>query len=75
MSSLLGLIQTLCKSLQELSNEDLIQADIALKYVKDAGDKLQYRYVRRKRKMEEGGTREKGENGSLKEDYASSSGS
>ncbi|CAF2265483.1 unnamed protein product [Brassica napus] len=42
MSSLLGLIQTLCKSLQELSNEDLIEADIALKYVKDAGFKIDW---------------------------------
>ncbi|CAG7905383.1 unnamed protein product [Brassica rapa] len=42
MSSLLGLIQTLCKSLQELSNEDLIEADIALKYVKDAGFKVDW---------------------------------
>lgn len=42
MSSLLGLIQTLCKSLHELSNEDLIEADIALKYVKDAGFKVDW---------------------------------
>ncbi|CAH8343286.1 unnamed protein product [Eruca vesicaria subsp. sativa] len=42
MSSLLGLIETLCQSLQELSNEDLVEAGIALKYVKDAGFKVDW---------------------------------
>ncbi|KAF8088542.1 hypothetical protein N665_0538s0037 [Sinapis alba] len=42
MSSLLGLVETLCKSLHELSNEDLIEADIALKHVKEAGFKVDW---------------------------------
>ncbi|CAH8369479.1 unnamed protein product [Eruca vesicaria subsp. sativa] len=42
MSSLLGLIETLCKSLHELSIEDLIGATIALKHVKDAGFKVDW---------------------------------
>lgn len=42
MSSLLGLIETLCQSLHKLSNEDLVEADIALKHVKDAGFKVDW---------------------------------
>ncbi|XP_024014639.1 MATH domain and coiled-coil domain-containing protein At3g58410 isoform X2 [Eutrema salsugineum] len=37
MNFLLGLIETLCQSLDELSNEDLVEVDIALTYLKDAG--------------------------------------
>ncbi|CAN6935320.1 unnamed protein product [Brassica oleracea] len=37
MNSLLSLIETLCKPLEDLSNEDLIGAEIALTYVKDSG--------------------------------------
>ena len=32
----------MCQSLQELSNEDLFDADIALKYVKDVGFKVDW---------------------------------
>ncbi|KAG2324801.1 hypothetical protein Bca4012_039303 [Brassica carinata] len=37
MNSLLSLIETLCQPLEDLSNEDLVGADIALTYVKDLG--------------------------------------
>ncbi|KAH0850908.1 hypothetical protein HID58_095131, partial [Brassica napus] len=37
MNSLLSLIETLCQPLEDLSNEDLIGAEIALTYVKDSG--------------------------------------
>lgn len=40
MNSLLCLIETLCQSLQELSSEDLVQADVALTYLKDSGFEL-----------------------------------
>lgn len=33
---------SMCQSLQELSNEDLFDADIALKYVKDVGFKVDW---------------------------------
>ncbi|CAL9245920.1 unnamed protein product [Arabidopsis halleri] len=41
---LLSLIETMCQSLEleELSNEDLVEADIALTYVKDAGFKVDW---------------------------------
>ncbi|XP_018480147.2 MATH domain and coiled-coil domain-containing protein At3g58410-like [Raphanus sativus] len=42
MSYLLGLIETLCQSLHQLSDEDLIEADIALKHLKDAGFKVDW---------------------------------
>ncbi|CAH2080085.1 unnamed protein product [Thlaspi arvense] len=42
MSFLLSLIKTLCQSLDELSNEDLVEADIALTYLKDAGFKVDW---------------------------------
>ncbi|KAJ4904929.1 hypothetical protein Rs2_18880 [Raphanus sativus] len=42
MSSLLALVATLCQSLQELSNKDLVEADIALKFVKEAGFKVDW---------------------------------
>ncbi|CAD5326177.1 unnamed protein product [Arabidopsis thaliana] len=42
MIFLLSLIETLCQSLEELSNEDLVEADIALTYVKDAGFKVDW---------------------------------
>ncbi|CAH2080083.1 unnamed protein product [Thlaspi arvense] len=42
MSFLLSLIETLCQSLEELSNEDLVEADIALTYLKDAGFKVDW---------------------------------
>ncbi|CAH2063692.1 unnamed protein product [Thlaspi arvense] len=37
MNFLLSLIETLCQPLEELSNEDLVEADIALTYLQDAG--------------------------------------
>ncbi|ESQ44244.1 hypothetical protein EUTSA_v10006437mg [Eutrema salsugineum] len=42
MNFLLSLIETLCQSLEELTNEDLVEADIALTYVKDAGFKVDW---------------------------------
>ncbi|CAN8279887.1 unnamed protein product [Cochlearia groenlandica] len=42
MNFLLSLIDTLCQSLEELSNEDLVEADIALTYLKDAGFKVDW---------------------------------
>ncbi|CAN6898713.1 unnamed protein product, partial [Brassica oleracea] len=42
MNSLLCLIETMCQSLQELSSEDLVQADVALTYLKDSGFKLDW---------------------------------
>lgn len=42
MSFLLSVIETLCQSLEELSNEDLVEADIALTYLKDAGFKVDW---------------------------------
>ncbi|KAG2325536.1 hypothetical protein Bca52824_008264 [Brassica carinata] len=42
MSFLLSLIETLCVSLQELSNADLVEADVALTYVRDAGFKVDW---------------------------------
>ncbi|CAF2048419.1 unnamed protein product [Brassica napus] len=42
MNSLLCLIETLCQSLQELSSEDLVQASVALTYLKDSGFKLDW---------------------------------
>uniref|UniRef100_M4DDK4 MATH domain-containing protein n=1 Tax=Brassica campestris TaxID=3711 RepID=M4DDK4_BRACM len=42
MSFLLSLTETLCVSLQELSNEDLVEADVALTYVRDAGFKVNW---------------------------------
>ncbi|VVB06139.1 unnamed protein product [Arabis nemorensis] len=58
MNFLLSLIETLCQSLQELSNEDLVEADIALTYLKDAGFKLDWLeikldQVKEKKKEEE----------------------
>ncbi|KAL1201590.1 MATH domain and coiled-coil domain-containing protein [Cardamine amara subsp. amara] len=42
MNFLLSLVETLCQSLQELSNEDIVEADIALTYLKDAGFKVDW---------------------------------
>ncbi|KFK35047.1 hypothetical protein AALP_AA5G227600 [Arabis alpina] len=42
MNFMLSLIETLCQSLQDLSNEDLVEADFALTYLKDAGFKLDW---------------------------------
>ncbi|CAF1848016.1 unnamed protein product [Brassica napus] len=42
MSFLLSLIETLCMSLKDLSNEDLVEADVALTYVRDAGFKVDW---------------------------------
>uniref|UniRef100_A0A0D3DU60 MATH domain-containing protein n=2 Tax=Brassica oleracea var. oleracea TaxID=109376 RepID=A0A0D3DU60_BRAOL len=42
MNFLLCLIETMCQSLQELSSEDLVQADVALTYLKDSGFKLDW---------------------------------
>ncbi|CAN8254284.1 unnamed protein product [Cochlearia groenlandica] len=42
ISFLLSLIETLCQSLEELSLEDLVEADIALTYLKDAGFKVDW---------------------------------
>ncbi|CAH2080084.1 unnamed protein product [Thlaspi arvense] len=42
MSFMLSLIETLCQSLEELSNEDLVEADIALTYLKEAGFKVDW---------------------------------
>ncbi|XP_010516484.1 PREDICTED: MATH domain and coiled-coil domain-containing protein At3g58340-like [Camelina sativa] len=42
MNFLTSLIETLCQPLQELSNEDLEEADIALKYLKDVGFKVDW---------------------------------
>ncbi|XP_020880519.1 MATH domain and coiled-coil domain-containing protein At3g58220 isoform X1 [Arabidopsis lyrata subsp. lyrata] len=42
MNVLLSLIETLCQSPQELSNEDMVEADNALTYVKDAGFKVDW---------------------------------
>ncbi|CAH8343501.1 unnamed protein product [Eruca vesicaria subsp. sativa] len=42
MNFLLSLVETLCQSLEKLSNEDLVEADIALTYLKDAGFKVEW---------------------------------
>ncbi|KAF8114798.1 hypothetical protein N665_0034s0135 [Sinapis alba] len=42
LSFLLSLVETLCQSLEKLSNEDLVEADIALTYLKDAGFKVDW---------------------------------
>lgn len=42
MTFLLSLVETLCQSLEKLSNEDLVEADIALTYLKDAGFKVDW---------------------------------
>ncbi|KAJ4904931.1 TRAF-like family protein [Raphanus sativus] len=42
MDFLLSLIETLCQSLEELSSEDLVEADVALTYLKDAGFKVEW---------------------------------
>ncbi|KAL0848347.1 hypothetical protein Bca101_021594 [Brassica carinata] len=42
MNSLLCLIDTLCQSLEELSSEDLVQAEVALTYLKDSGFELDW---------------------------------
>ncbi|VVB06138.1 unnamed protein product [Arabis nemorensis] len=42
MNVLLNLIETLSQSLQELSNEDLMEADNALTYLKDSGFKVDW---------------------------------
>ena len=42
MNSLLHLIETLCQSLEELSGEDLEQADFTLQYLKDSKFKLDW---------------------------------
>ncbi|CAF2265461.1 unnamed protein product [Brassica napus] len=42
MGFLLSLIETLCQSLEELSNEDLVEADVALTYLKNAGFKVDW---------------------------------
>ncbi|KAJ4885047.1 eukaryotic translation initiation factor 4G-like [Raphanus sativus] len=42
MNSLLSLIETLCQPLEDLSNEDLVEADIALTYVKDLGFRVDW---------------------------------
>ncbi|CAH8343292.1 unnamed protein product [Eruca vesicaria subsp. sativa] len=42
MDFLLSLIDTLCQSLEELSSEDLREADVALTYWKDAGCKVDW---------------------------------
>ncbi|KAG7566150.1 TRAF-like [Arabidopsis suecica] len=42
MNFLVNVIETLCQSLQELSNEDLVEVDIALTYLKDAGFKVDW---------------------------------
>ncbi|XP_010507517.1 PREDICTED: MATH domain and coiled-coil domain-containing protein At3g58410-like [Camelina sativa] len=42
MNFLVNVIETLCQPLEELSNEDIVEADIALTYVKDAGFKVDW---------------------------------
>ncbi|CAH2070448.1 unnamed protein product [Thlaspi arvense] len=42
MNVLLSLIETLCQSPQELSNEDLVEGESALAYVQDAGFKVDW---------------------------------
>ncbi|CAG7865897.1 unnamed protein product [Brassica rapa] len=42
MNFLLNLIETLCQSLQDLSNEDLKDADISLTYLKDVGFEVEW---------------------------------
>ncbi|KAF2617448.1 hypothetical protein F2Q68_00041737 [Brassica cretica] len=42
MNFLLSIIETLCQSLQDLSNEDLVDADTALTYLKDVGFKVDW---------------------------------
>ncbi|CAH2047813.1 unnamed protein product [Thlaspi arvense] len=42
MSFLLSVIETSCQSLEELSNEDLVEADIAITYLKDACFKVDW---------------------------------
>ncbi|XP_010427747.1 PREDICTED: MATH domain and coiled-coil domain-containing protein At3g58440-like [Camelina sativa] len=42
MNFLLSLIETMCQSLEELSNEDLVESDIALTYLRDAGFKVDW---------------------------------
>ncbi|CAL9245936.1 unnamed protein product [Arabidopsis halleri] len=61
MNVLLSLIETLCQSPQELSNEDMVEAGNALAYVKDAGfkvDWLEKKLEEVKEKKEEGQTAE-----------------
>lgn len=42
MNFLVNVIDSLCQSLQKLSNEDLVEVDIALTYLKDAGFKVDW---------------------------------
>ncbi|KFK35044.1 hypothetical protein AALP_AA5G227000 [Arabis alpina] len=42
LSVFLGLIETLCKSLQELSNDSLVEADNSLNYLKCSGIKVDW---------------------------------
>lgn len=42
MNFLLSLIETLCKSIQELSNDDLVDADIALTHLKAVNFKVDW---------------------------------
>ncbi|XP_019101938.1 PREDICTED: kinesin-related protein 4-like [Camelina sativa] len=56
MNFLLSLIETMCQSLEELSNEDLVESDIALTYLRDAGfevDWLEKKLDQLKEKKEE----------------------
>ncbi|KAL9295410.1 MATH domain and coiled-coil domain-containing protein [Arabidopsis thaliana] len=60
MSFLVNIIETMCQSLQELSNEDLVEVDIALTYLKDAGFKVDWLekkldHVKEKKEKEQSG--------------------
>ncbi|CAA0387193.1 unnamed protein product [Arabidopsis thaliana] len=60
MSFLVNVIETMCQSLQELSNEDLVEVDIALTYLKDAGFKVDWLekkldHVKEKKEKEQSG--------------------
>ncbi|KFK39699.1 hypothetical protein AALP_AA3G277400 [Arabis alpina] len=60
MNFLLSLIETVCQSLEELSTEDLVEADVALTYLKDAGFKVDWlekkleQVIEKKQKEESG---------------------
>lgn len=60
MNFLVNVIETMCQSLQELSNEDLVEVDIALTYLKDAGFKVDWLekkldHVKEKKEKEQSG--------------------
>lgn len=60
---------------QHIQQAEMQTFELRNQGIKEEADKLQYRYVRRKKRMEEGEARERGERESLKEDSESTSGS